>query len=259
MKATNFFEIEASNHEILRGIIHNPEEWNGKVIVFVNGYRSSATDGTRYQRNRSLNLSKLGYLVVRFDYIGYGESDGDFKNANITSMVENTECVIEHIIKNYQNPEIILSGESMGGLVTLSLANKNKYDEIKKIILHCPALDFYNVYMNQGFKDGASTPMVDLEDPEYIKTWEEDLYKYKDQIHTYTFKGTAMIFHGDTDPTIPYKPIEEFANKFSIELKTINGVDHGFKQNIKGPEGIRKNFEIRKMMEVDFIKFIERG
>lgn len=256
MSNTEFFELRLTEDKYIRGFKHRPTSWNGKVVIILNGYRSAATSGDRQQRILSLKLVNEGFNVVRFDYIGYGESDGDFSEANITSMISNTEFIIEHVISNYDDPEIILLGGSMGGLVTLATANKNKYTQLKRIILNCPALDFYDVYINQGFKEGLSTPMTLVDEPSYIKTWEEDLALYKDQLNEYTFNGKAIIFHGTTDPVIPYQPIKEFSDRFNIELISIENVDHGFKQETKGPKGIRKNYAIIDTMYKEVSKFL---
>lgn len=256
MSNTEFFELNYSGDKYIRGIKHKPLNWNGKVIILLNGYASAAVSGNRKQRQRSLKLSREGYNVVRFDYIGYGESDGEFSEANITSMIANTEFIIEHVIEYYDDPEIILYGGSMGGLVTLATVNNNKYTKIKKIVLKCPALDFYNVYMNMGFKDKLSSPLVMIDDPEYIKSWEEDLAKYKNLLNEYTFSGETLIIHGTSDPVIPYEPVKEFADKFGIKIISVDGADHGFEQSQKGPEGIRKNYAIMNSLYEELSKFI---
>lgn len=256
MNNTEFFELKRHENKNIRGFKHHPDNWNGKVIIFLNGYKSAAVDGGREQRLDSLKLAKEGFEVVRFDYIGYGESDGDFSEANISSMVSDTEFIIEHVISKLDNPEIILSGGSMGGLVTLATANRNKFSEVKRIILNCPALDFYNVYMNLGFKEGLSTPMTLVDSPEYEQLWEGDLKKYENQLHEFEFKGKAIIFHGTADPVIPYAPIKEFSERFGIKLIPIENGDHGFKQPLKGPEGIKKNYAIKDAMYKEVSTFI---
>lgn len=253
-----YFSLKLNDNNKIRGMYHEAKDWNGKTIIMLNGYKSAFSDGGRQQRVHSIHLCENGFNVIRFDYIGYGESDGEFKNANITSMVNNTKEIIKWTLEKYGfDKEIILSGGSMGGLVTMATANLNEFEQVKRIILHCPALDFYDVYMNQGFKEGLSTPMTDVDDDAYIDTWENDLFKYKDILHNKTFNGDVLIFHGDKDPVIPYEPIREFAELNNIKLITINDGDHGFKQSIKGPEGIKKNFEIQDMMWREMNEFID--
>lgn len=234
----------------IRGCYHHPDKPNGKVVMFLVGYSSSISSGTRTMRMQSERLAENGFEVVRFDYLGYGESDKYFKDANISSMVDDSLFMIDHIVEKYPGYEIILSGNSMGGMVTMVVANKNPHPEVfKKIVLNCPALDFYNVYMNRGFKQGLTVPMADIGGEEYEQFWEGDLKTYENLLEEYNFKGQAMIAHGDKDECIPYEPIKDFAEKNNLPLYTIKGGKHDFTQEgWSGPEAIRENFKQRYLL-----------
>lgn len=257
MKKIEFYELE-KNGQIIRGMLHHPEQSNQKVIIFLNGYRSGFADGSRAQKIHSDYLSGRGYEVVRFDYLGYGESDGDFAQANVTSMVDDTIDVIRYCIKKFPGYEIIVAGASMGGLIALATANKNLFPEqMKRITLSCPALDFYNVYMNSGFKEGMSTPMTDIEDPKYVEHWEVDLAKYKNIMNEVTFSGKIYVMHGDKDPVIPYETIRDWAEKNGYPLHTVEGGDHGFKLPGLGAEAIRRSLRQREELNEVYNGFID--
>lgn len=261
MKKIEFFELN-NQGKTIRGVHHHhhpPKFSNKKVVIFLNGYRSSWGDGSREQKIHSDYLSSKGYEIIRFDYIGYGESDGDFSMANISSMINDTNLVIEYALKLFPEYEIILSGASMGGLIALATANQNRFTEVKKIILSCPAIDFYHIYMSDKFKQGISTPMVDIEDKEYVKYWEEDLKKYENQLQEFTFKGKSFIIHGSNDPVVPVEDVVKFAKNFNIPYHIVEGGDHGFKLPGTGPEAIRRNLKQRHELGKIFDDFLEKN
>lgn len=62
--------------------------------------------------SRALTLN--GFGVMRFDFTGLGESEGDFADTNFSSNVEDLEAAAEYLEKNYMAPAVIV-GHSLGG------------------------------------------------------------------------------------------------------------------------------------------------
>jgi alpha/beta superfamily hydrolase len=74
-------------------------------------------------RNISRALKKAGIAVLRFDFTGLGESEGDFENTNFSSNVDDLVCAAEFLAENYQSPDILI-GHSLGGAAVIFAANK---------------------------------------------------------------------------------------------------------------------------------------
>ncbi len=68
-------------------------------------------------------LSQQGYAVLRFDFTGLGNSDGDFANANFSSNVEDLILAADFLKQNYSAPRLLI-GHSLGGTAVLSAATK---------------------------------------------------------------------------------------------------------------------------------------
>jgi len=65
-------------------------------------------------RNIGRALTNHGIGVLRFDFTGLGESEGDFENTNFSSNVEDLISATQFLEQNYKSPDIII-GHSLGG------------------------------------------------------------------------------------------------------------------------------------------------
>ncbi|MEM1000583.1 MAG: bifunctional alpha/beta hydrolase/OsmC family protein [Bacteroidota bacterium] len=72
-------------------------------------------------RNISRGLTLRGIGVLRFDFTGLGESEGDFADTNFSSNVQDLITAAEFLAENYGAPEIMI-GHSLGGAATLMAA-----------------------------------------------------------------------------------------------------------------------------------------
>ncbi len=76
-------------------------------------------------RNISKALVKNGFAVLRFDFTGLGNSEGDFSETNFSSQVSDIKYASDFLSKNYHSPSIFL-GHSLGGTAVLMAAEKHK-------------------------------------------------------------------------------------------------------------------------------------
>lgn len=67
-------------------------------------------------------LTKIGVSVLRFDFTGLGNSDGDFANTNFSTNVSDLVCAYNYLTEHYSSPEILI-GHSLGGASVLAAAD----------------------------------------------------------------------------------------------------------------------------------------
>ncbi|MDH3716105.1 MAG: bifunctional alpha/beta hydrolase/OsmC family protein [Gammaproteobacteria bacterium] len=66
-------------------------------------------------------LAGLGIAVLRFDFTGLGNSEGDFTNTNFSSNVDDLLAAAEFVAERYAGPQLLI-GHSLGGAAVLAAA-----------------------------------------------------------------------------------------------------------------------------------------
>ncbi|MGD8901868.1 MAG: alpha/beta fold hydrolase, partial [Desulfobacterales bacterium] len=68
-------------------------------------------------------LNREGIAVMRFDFTGLGESEGDFADTNFSSNVDDLIVAAEFLKADYEAPKILI-GHSFGGAAVLQAADR---------------------------------------------------------------------------------------------------------------------------------------
>ena len=84
-------------------------------------------------------LLKAGIGVLRFDFNGHGQSEGDFINMTVPNEIEDVMSIIAATRNLPQTTSISLLGHSQGGVVAAMTAGKLGKDVIKSVVLMAPA------------------------------------------------------------------------------------------------------------------------
>ena len=68
-------------------------------------------------------LTAQGIAVLRFDFTGLGNSDGDFANTNFSSNLQDLLAATDFLRKQYAAPQLLI-GHSLGGAAVLAMASR---------------------------------------------------------------------------------------------------------------------------------------
>ena len=84
--------------------------------------------GNAWKRSEFLNekghrLAGEGITVLRFDFTGLGESEGEFSDTNFSSNVDDLVAAARYLAEEYQSPKILI-GHSLGGAAVLQSASR---------------------------------------------------------------------------------------------------------------------------------------
>ncbi len=107
--------------ETLAGLLERPDATPKAYALFAHCFTCSANVVAATRISRA--LAARGFAVLRFDFTGLGNSDGDFANTNFSSNVRDLVHAARHLKDRY-GPVELLIGHSLGGAAVLAAAGE---------------------------------------------------------------------------------------------------------------------------------------
>ena len=154
MKETPFFFPNGSYN--LFGILHEPEtDSNGQGFVFCHPFAEEKLWTHRVYVNFARDLAKIGYTILRFDYMGHGDSEGRFEDSSVNTRLSDIQCAINTIKeKTIDSLKVNLFGLRLGA--TFAALTAESEPTIKSLVLWEPIING-NAYMRQMLRINLST------------------------------------------------------------------------------------------------------
>jgi len=153
----------------------------------------------------SSELAKNGIAVLRFDFTGLGNSQGDFASTNFSSNREDLLIAAEHLRKHFEAPSLII-GHSLGGAAVLSIAGD--IPEIKAVATIAAPSEAEHVVHNFGVKldeiKQSGEAMVSLGGRDFSirKQFLDDLADNDVLEKVANLKKPLLVLHSPTDETV---------------------------------------------------------
>lgn len=128
-----------TNNGVIRGMVHYPENQNQDrlTVIIIHGYFSANRVGpARLYVLLGRCLSKHGFVVIRCDIIGVGDSDGDFSDVTFETEIRDFRIICNRAKELCKDNDLVLIGHSMGANIALRLAHQ--INSVKKLLLLSP-------------------------------------------------------------------------------------------------------------------------
>ncbi len=226
--------------KILRGMYHRPEEGDTfPTLIMFHGFTGHKLEPHRMFVKFSRMLSERGIAVVRFDFPGSGESDGDFEEMTFSGEVEEAQAILGYTrsLSATDISRIGLLGLSMGGAVASVVAGRNPSD-IKTLVLWSAAsIDVMRaVYMAKEV-DGAAFQdergCYDIGGLWLNPDFYDDLNHWDTYRDVEKFQGKALIVQGSKDETVPVAIAHGYHKVLGerAELVVIQNADHTYNRH----------------------------
>jgi uncharacterized protein len=134
-----FFFGEASKE--LFGCYHRPNRLAarncGIVLCYPIGQEYIMSHRSFYQL--AVQLSRIGFHVLRFDYFGCGDSAGDFEQGSVRKWVSDIQAAARALADRSKQSRISALGLRMGATLALMASEQNEI--FGKLVLWEPILD----------------------------------------------------------------------------------------------------------------------
>ncbi|MBK4895263.1 alpha/beta hydrolase, partial [Klebsiella pneumoniae] len=110
MKKLKFTFKNAAGEE-LAGLLELPE--NPKAFALLAHCFTCGKD-LKGAARIARKLTENAIAVLRFDFTGLGNSEGDFSNTNFSSNISDLLCAVDYLRRQYEAPSLLI-GHSLGG------------------------------------------------------------------------------------------------------------------------------------------------
>ncbi|WP_299211524.1 bifunctional alpha/beta hydrolase/OsmC family protein [uncultured Aquimarina sp.] len=182
-------------------------------------------------RNISRALTSQGFGVLRFDFTGLGESEGDFADTNFSGNVEDLVAAADFLAQEYQAPSLLI-GHSLGGAAAIFAAAE--IDSIKAVATIGAPSDPTHVQhlLRSGLEEieANGKAVVNLSGRDFTikKQFLDDLETKSLPTVAKNLNKAILVMHSPQDTTVGIKNAEEIyhAAKHPKSFVTLNGADH---------------------------------
>lgn len=103
----------------LAGVLETPADEPLASAVFAHCFTCSKDLKATVRVSRQ--LASLGFLTLRFDFRGVGDSQGQFKDSNFQTNVADLCSAIDWLAETHQPPRLLI-GHSLGGAAAMAVA-----------------------------------------------------------------------------------------------------------------------------------------
>ncbi|MBQ4834649.1 alpha/beta hydrolase [Pseudoalteromonas sp. MMG010] len=175
-------------------------------------------------------LTQEGIAVLRFDFTGLGNSDGDFANSNFSSNIQDLIAGADHLRTHFAAPQLLI-GHSLGGAAVLAAAEH--IPEVSAITTIGAPSDAQHVAHNfSAHIDEINTTgqaKVNLAGREFTikKQFIDDIAKY-DRSHISKLKRALLVMHSPVDTTVKISEAEKIyaSAKHPKSFISLDNADH---------------------------------
>lgn len=222
----------------LRGDLLRPNDEKTPIAIIFHGIMSNrGTADNNFFSDIANALLEKGIAVVKFDFDGHGESDGDFYDMNVFGEILDAAKIMEYVRKLDFVTDIYIVGHSQGALVGGMIAGYYR-ECVNKLVMLSPAATI----KDDALKGSCFGIPYDVNDvPDYITMRNIE----KEEFHlsnvyfriartlpiyetTSMFKGKTLIIHGSEDAAVGVIGSERYAQYMdNVTLEIIEGENHG--------------------------------
>ena len=150
-------------------------------------------------------FTELGFVAIRFNFRGVGESSGKFDNGD--GEMQDVIAVVNYAKREFGDLPLVLSGFSFGGYVQARAAQQLKP---QRLVLVAPAVGRF-----------APSTMLRTGMP--------------------TVPAGTLLIHGDQDEVVPFSAVQQWAAPQHLPVVVLPGATHFFHGRLNDLRDIVRN------------------
>lgn len=180
-------------------------------------------------------LADAGIASARFDFVGNGESTGDYANYTLTSGMADGNAVIAYMqgLDKINPDRVGAVGWSQGGTVAMLTASRNP--AVCSLVTWAGAVDmssFMAEKLEEAKQNGHAVISFDWRDPLNLSyDWFQEVRTIKTAEELAKYDGAVLAIAGSNDDVVPTTDVDVIVAAAPTEAKRsviLEGADHTF-------------------------------
>ena len=198
-------EFANANGDTLAGLLELPPVGTAvaKYALFAHCFTCGKDIAAASRISRA--MARRGIAVLRFDFTGLGNSDGDFANTNFSSNVADLLAAAAALERDYDAPALLI-GHSLGGAAVLAAATQ--LDSVAAVAtIGAPATadhvrHLFSSAEEQLRHDGEAEVRIGARSFQIKRQLLTDLDRYNDAAHLRELNRALLVFHSPVDQIV---------------------------------------------------------
>jgi len=224
-------EFPNTDGQILAGMLETPPQGVpiARYALFAHCFTCGKDIAAASRISRA--MASRGIAVLRFDFTGLGNSDGDFANTNFSSNVQDLLAAARALEKDYQAPALLI-GHSLGGAAVLAAAPQ--LDAVEAVVtIGAPATASHVQHLFAAAREdlessGEAEVQIGSRSFPVKRQLLEDLDRYADASHLSELKRALLVFHSPVDSIVSINEASKIyqAAKHPKSFISLDRADH---------------------------------
>jgi putative redox protein len=212
----------------LAGLMEGPSGEIRAYVLFAHCFTCGKDIAAASRISRA--LVQQGYAVLRFDFTGLGNSDGDFSNTNFSTNLVDLLSATDYLRENHAAPQLLI-GHSLGGAAVLSIASE--IPELKGVIsIAAPAhaehvIHNFDNQLEEINNKGVAKVKLGVREFSIKKQFIDDVTEHRQK--GFNLKGKALlVLHSPLDTTVDILEAEKIYTmaKHPKSFVSLDKADH---------------------------------
>lgn len=179
-------------------------------------------------------LSSWRICALRFDFLGHGESEGNFEFMTLSDMIEDVKAGIDFMetVEQVDSENIALIGHGLGGIIAAIYAAAD--ERVKALVLvavRSHIMDFLKSYYSENeISEWKNIGVHHAFDHKLRKGFLEDLENHDILERMSKVKCPVFIISGTNDKRTPFENSRELYMSCNSmkNMDLVEGADHNF-------------------------------
>lgn len=222
------FQFTGSQGDSLAALLELPDREPVATALFAHCFTCGKDIAAASRIARA--LVQRGHAVMRFDFTGLGNSDGDFANTHFSSNVQDLVAAADHLRQEGMAPSLLI-GHSLGGAAVLAAAHE--VPECKGVVTIGAPADAQHVTAQFACdvetieREGEAEVSLAGRPFTIRKAFLDDVRKSSPE-HIARLRAALLIMHSPLDATVSISEAERIykAARHPKSFVSLDGADH---------------------------------